>query len=313
MRSLIVGVALASLVSAQRGYGRYPCSTVNNDGSFSSNPAACTTANLAALPPLGTRAPPADAQCVQELETGGYFCGIAGAACVNAGNCDGGQCEDGKCQGGFTQACGQDDDNCSGFLSCLDRFSRPIALATCGGLDAFCWRPEALALAPDDYYEQRYFMNQFCSSGYCKAAGNDGNTLYICQPLGIDCYTDPDFACGLDATCDVANNVCVPNAVAPQPSGARARARRSSGVREKRGLCPAGYKACEVGGGEKGRECVDTSSNLEECGGCTSSTGVDCTSLPGVAAVGCVAGVCEVWACEEGWRWGPEEGVCRKV
>ena len=35
-------------------------------------------------------------------------------------------------------------------------------------------------------------------------------------------------------------------------------------------------------------------SNLEQCGACASAGGVDCTALPGVEAVGCVAGQCEV-------------------
>lgn len=34
-------------------------------------------------------------QCAQELESGAYFCGIAGATCTTNSNCDGGPCVDG--------------------------------------------------------------------------------------------------------------------------------------------------------------------------------------------------------------------------
>lgn len=83
------------------------------------------------------------------------------------------------------------------------------------------------------------------------------------------------------------------------------------------GLCPTGFDACVLGGndsygGTDSFECIDTRSELESCGGClhgvadsltgASVTGVDCTSLPGVALGGatCTLGKCEVFACKKG-------------
>ncbi|KAK4705205.1 hypothetical protein P7C70_g1001, partial [Phenoliferia sp. Uapishka_3] len=40
------------------------------------------------------------------------------------------------------------------------------------------------------------------------------------------------------------------------------------------------------------------------------SLGVDCTALAGVDAVGCVEGVCEIWACSQGFYWDALEAEC---
>lgn len=84
------------------------------------------------------------------------------------------------------------------------------------------------------------------------------------------------------------DQICVPAAT----SDVRSRSRRA--LRQRRSLCPASHTACSVAGTKSGFECIDTQSNLEQCGACASSGGMDCTALPGVEAVGCVAGVCEV-------------------
>ncbi|KAK4704664.1 hypothetical protein P7C70_g1542, partial [Phenoliferia sp. Uapishka_3] len=122
-------------------------------------------------------------------------------------------------------------------------------------------------------------------------------------------------------------------AAAPGPS-ARSRSRRAAhedNTLVARGSrCPASQSACAVTGSLASFECVDTSvrslftsftvplahrftvlqSNLEQCGACSSSGGADCTALPGVDAVGCVAGVCEIWACAEGFAWDVSAASC---
>ncbi|WWD09485.1 hypothetical protein V865_007609 [Kwoniella europaea PYCC6329] len=76
------------------------------------------------------------------------------------------------------------------------------------------------------------------------------------------------------------------------------------------GLCPEGFEACKIGDSPEGYECIDTFSDLESCGGCTSGkfetgqvSGTDCTTLPGIADYGvtCFKGSCQAFACEEGW------------
>lgn len=51
-------------------------------------------------------------------------------------------------------------------------------------------------------------------------------------------------------------------------------------------------------------------SNLEQCGACASAGGIDCTQIAGATAVGCVAGVCEVWACEDGYSFDATAASC---
>lgn len=65
--------------------------------------------------------------------------------------------------------------------------------------------------------------------------------------------------------------------------------------------CSAGAELCPVPS-FKGFECVDTSANLEACGACPFQPGsVDCTTLPGVQTVQCVAGQCQVESCSPGY------------
>ncbi|GAA5993144.1 hypothetical protein JCM10908_001309 [Rhodotorula pacifica] len=72
--------------------------------------------------------------------------------------------------------------------------------------------------------------------------------------------------------------------------------------------CPSSYTACPL---SNGYECIDTSNDLEQCGGC-SGYGTDCTALEGVYAVGCVRGRCEIWACEEGYKYEPRRRECQR-
>ncbi|BGP14504.1 hypothetical protein JCM10213_003090 [Rhodosporidiobolus nylandii] len=317
MRTAFIAASLASIASvavAQTGYGRFPCTIVNGDGTFSADQNQCADANLIA-PGSGDGVPgeaaqgdtpsPTNAQCVEETETGAYFCGIAGAACGVDANCDNGICVDGICQGGFEQDCAANDVNCSGYLYCLDAGFGATASNTCGGIGAYCQDATVGDTSQSQAFNQALF-DQFCGSGYC----NYGTA--VCDThggLGDDCSTDPDFYCGTGLQCNTATYQCE---IAAVPSAARARARRDemNGRRlARRNLCPAQTSACAVDGG-RGFECINTSTNIEQCGGCASAGGVDCTALPSVSAVGCVAGVCEIWSCEEGFNFDAASNSC---
>jgi hypothetical protein len=84
--------------------------------------------------------------------------------------------------------------------------------------------------------------------------------------------------------------------------------------------CPSGYTACGVTTSRRtiGMECIDTSNNIESCGGCVNpvmtakkskrkattpvqASGQDCTAIPGVNEVNCYYGECQVQSCERGW------------
>ncbi|GAA6027275.1 hypothetical protein JCM8097_002548 [Rhodosporidiobolus ruineniae] len=188
---------LPALAAAQTGYGRFPCTLVNGDGTYSPNQAACTSPT-----PTGSEAGPNAGQgegytpvgsiCTQEVETGAYFCGIAGAACTTNANCDNGNCVGGTCQGGFFQA------------YCLDGGFSPTASNTCGGIGAFC--QDSQAARGLSFEDAQPVFNAFCASGYCNSnTGNCDNPA----PLYGDCSRDPRNACGPGAVCDPTSFVCV--------------------------------------------------------------------------------------------------------
>ncbi|GAA5829221.1 hypothetical protein JCM5353_000963 [Sporobolomyces roseus] len=310
-------VSLAGLVAAQSTYGRFPCTIVNGDGTFSADPSQCSADNLvnpgqneAGTGVQGDGPTPVNPECVMELESGAYACGIAGATCTSDSGCDNGLCVGGQCQGGFTQTCGSNDENCLGFLYCLNQDFATTASDTCGGLGAFCQDFNAAIPGGDENNDRNYaIFNQYCASGYC--GFNTGVCSEHTTTVGGSCAEDPDYACtqtstGQALTCDQTTFTCQ---VAAVPSG-RARARRNLSARS---LCSAsGEEACAIEGG-KGFECIDTSSNLEQCGGCASVAGVDCTAIEGVEQVGCVQGTCEIWSCADGYTFDSEVQACTAI
>ncbi|GAA5844178.1 hypothetical protein JCM3766R1_003282 [Sporobolomyces carnicolor] len=317
MRSAFVAasvLSLASIAAAQSGYGRFPCTIVNDDGTFSPDASQCS--NDALVNPgdnvdntgnQGDRVTPVNPQCAQELESGAYFCGIAGATCTTNSNCDGGPCVDGICQGGFEQACGSDDANCSGFLYCLNQDFETSSSDTCGGIGAFCQDSTQGSIADFTDAENYAIFNQFCSSGYCNFG--TGTCDVHATTVGADCSNDEQFKCtqtstGQALTCDTTTFTCQ---LAQVPSG-RARARRNL---SKRNLCPsANEEACAISGGF---DCIDTTSNLENCGGCAGKGGVDCTQLEGVSSASCENSVCSIWACADGFVFDADSQACVAV
>ncbi|GAA6009351.1 hypothetical protein JCM11491_004285 [Sporobolomyces phaffii] len=292
------------------GYGRFGCTLVNGDGTFSPDPTQCQAGNLVApgsntagTGTQGDRPLPVRPTCFEEYENGTYWCGIGDAPCSSAKNCDNGPCVDGRCQGGIAQPCFHRDTNCSGFLYCLSSDFSSTPTNTCGGIGAFCQDSTQGAVSNSDA-ENYAIFNQFCSSGYCNFGTANCDTHGT--TVGADCSSDPQFYCsqtstGQALTCDAATSTCVLAAV--PSSRARSRfARRAS-------TCPFGHSLCPVGL-EGGVECIDTSSNLESCGGCPGQGGVDCSALAGVSASSCVDSVCEIWACLDSHVWSAEDQAC---
>ncbi|KAJ7101298.1 hypothetical protein B0H15DRAFT_408269 [Mycena belliarum] len=84
--------------------------------------------------------------------------------------------------------------------------------------------------------------------------------------------------------------------------------------------CAAGWTACGVPGGTSREwECLNTQTDLESCGGCPSGTvssltasasGKDCTAIPHIADVACVAGGCAVQRCLPGFKISSAGDAC---
>ncbi|WWC85457.1 uncharacterized protein L201_000320 [Kwoniella dendrophila CBS 6074] len=157
--------------------------------------------------------------------------------------------------------------------------------------------------------------------------GGGGQSNFNCF-----CGNDPGEFVYQPQVCDQ-NTAYVYNYVGgngPNPSEGIARRNRIEKLRrklnKKRNVnCPKGLTACSIPGINDSYECIDTQFELESCGGCVNgkfgednnnhnvSTGIDCTSLPGVAlgASTCYQGKCDVYACKRGWVW--VDNVCRKL
>ncbi|TFK57294.1 hypothetical protein OE88DRAFT_1650935 [Heliocybe sulcata] len=108
--------------------------------------------------------------------------------------------------------------------------------------------------------------------------------------------------------------LCSRSPSGPQPSGHHKRA-----VNKSRTLCPTGLEACPVSSlsGLRGLnatsdyECLDTTSELESCGGCASTgKGQDCTAIEGAWNVGCNKGACAVYSCAAGYKVGIDGQSC---
>jgi hypothetical protein len=92
----------------------------------------------------------------------------------------------------------------------------------------------------------------------------------------------------------------------PKPSSGtykRAPAKRDLRFTE---LCPMGLTACPIAsltGPSNDLECLDTTNELESCGGCASvGKGQDCTAIEGAWNVGCELGTCAVYTCASGFK-----------
>lgn len=105
----------------------------------------------------------------------------------------------------------------------------------------------------------------------------------------------------------------VPSSLSLKRSLAAARAEEASEFAAY-SHCPRGLDACSISGSKGAYECLDTTSELESCGGCmegyfdhryiNGTIGTDCTSIDGVTLGGasCVDGRCRVTACRKGYE-----------
>ncbi|GAA5879465.1 hypothetical protein JCM3774_005219 [Rhodotorula dairenensis] len=211
-------------------------------------------------------------ECVKQKSSSYYFCGIAGARCATADyqQCDSGACVDGICTGGL-------GDTLPTSQTCMSNIG--LGAGTCGGPGADCTVP--IQQYPGQPLNDQY--DQLCLSNRCGRATGLNKCYNPVTVDGGDCSLDPERAC---------------------TNGLVAHVNHATGEFDAR--CPTSYTACPLA---DGYECIDTSNSLEQCGGC-GRTGVDCTALEGVLAVGCVSGTCEIWSCADGYEYQPRRRAC---
>lgn len=152
---------------------------------------------------------------------------------------------------------------------------------------------------------------------YCKAVLGSSYTSTQCSnriisdfraaigdsSLAVCTYPSANFV-PLDCSCGWScvtgytkcGNNCIKDGVQTCVSGVPVNVVKRSGSP----LCPTSFSLCPVG--KTGWECLDTATDLEACGGCPgTSDAVDCSTLPGVSSVDCVAGTCQVRSCARGF------------
>ncbi|KAE9396459.1 hypothetical protein BT96DRAFT_111382 [Gymnopus androsaceus JB14] len=122
-----------------------------------------------------------------------------------------------------------------------------------------------------------------------------------------------DYSCGSGYTKETINGS--PKCSSSSPSARSLPEKRDLVYwgKQTQSSCRTGWEACGiVGGGPRDWECIDTQNDLESCGGCpidvmssltgANGLGVDCTTIPGVSDVSCIAGTCSVNKCMPGFK-----------
>ncbi|RSH82047.1 uncharacterized protein EHS24_008251 [Apiotrichum porosum] len=140
--------------------------------------------------------------------------------------------------------------------------------------------------------------------------GSTGTTLGVCQ----HCFCDNNPAVGATANCGYTTYFLFSH---PPGAVASALPRRSKQlvIGNDDTYCPIGYAACQIASDPAmGFECLETSTELESCGGCrfgshsdgnhSAPVGIDCTSIPGVSSTGvtCKGGLCVTKRCHRGFH-----------
>ena len=162
------------------------------------------------------------------------------------------------------------------------------------------------------------YQQGWWGQGMCCMKGQTACST-VCCPVGKEEIKNPDGSwsgkCCAQG-CSVKNNNCM------CPTGGGTHRRNladqlklansivnalnpfSHGMEENRDgkMCPTGLAACPITGAS-GYECLDSSSDIQSCGGCASlDQGADCTTIPGAKWMGCSSGKCEVYSCIKGWK-----------
>ncbi|KAJ3719922.1 protein priA [Lentinula raphanica] len=139
-------------------------------------------------------------------------------------------------------------------------------------------------------------------------------------PSGPSGSTPPP-QCGKNSQWEEALLCCTPTPSKPTPTpkpSSTPKQGNGNGHHYKRApvsrdvpACPKGLDACPISGLLGDFECLDTSVELESCGGCASTgQGQDCTAIEGAWNVGCNSGSCKVYSCFAGYKLSSDGTSC---
>ncbi|SCV69708.1 BQ2448_1102 [Microbotryum intermedium] len=288
---------------------------------------------------------PLNSECVKDFRSGDSFCGFSGAAplesvgvvalgprCSSDTQCDFGRCSGslespGICLGGLGDACegpeGPDDAMCAGNLGCSGQAGD--GRAVCGGIGAEC------------LYSGRYSPEDTPNNAACVSAEILVAMTGYCHPVSLACE-DPDMVASRSGSKaglsdeenaseereTLALNVAKEQqlrdpspATTPMPP-----ARVPDGM-----TCPKGLSACPLRAERSSIGhvfgCVDTSSSVNQCGGCSPVNveqslanedvwrGTDCLTLRGVASVACIKSECHIFSCAPNFELDRISKSCR--
>nr|XP_031858826.1 uncharacterized protein CI109_005780 [Kwoniella shandongensis]KAA5525898.1 hypothetical protein CI109_005780 [Kwoniella shandongensis] len=203
-------------------------------------------------------------------------------------------------------------------VSCPNSFAVHVALTT----EDFGGCYNSLSSSGEELFSTNQNSVEAC---YQSCVDFEFATITYTPQGSIRCYCDSQeiVARGTDTTCGTGVYFAYSHGPGQRyggPSGYVKRQLRERLRLAERGrmeaLCPGGMTACNIIGGEGlSFECLDTTAELESCGGCSngvfnadhetvSSFGVDCTTLPGVSMGGvtCSAGECVAYSCQSGYK-----------
>ncbi|GJN88221.1 hypothetical protein Rhopal_001186-T1 [Rhodotorula paludigena] len=260
-------------------------------------------------------------------------CGVIGLVCpssyLNGGKAT---CRNGICSTicdalfdfdfllGFCRDVSNDRDNCG---RCGQKCNIDGALGTT------CKQGKCYATACKNGYS--------LSDGWCKKTDTTCD-VNNCGYIGNACQFYPSGAKGIceNSKCKttecpsdytLTDGVCVKQTASQRAKVYKRNIEVAATQAQRKSLCPGkNEEACPILGsstydaavehhfkastqfsgvmlGAGGFECLDTTVALDSCGGCASTgEGTDCTKIRGAAGVGCEAGKCVVFSCEQGWK-----------
>ncbi|GAA5972587.1 hypothetical protein JCM21900_001327 [Sporobolomyces salmonicolor] len=160
-----------------------------------------------------------------------------------------------------------------------------------------------------DFGQACDFKDTFALCGDYFDAETEKDHGLFCSPQGVcggkGAACGASEACSDGLVCNLTAHRCVP---ASASLLSVAQSRKSSRHRAALSNCPEGAQACPSGIG--GFECVYTSLEVTQCGGCIGFGGQDCSAIPNALATSCRAGACVVHTCTAGYTATKDDHDC---